>query len=338
MTRVRYCSFDALKGLMILIVVLHHCLIVKGMHHGYLAVDMFFWIAGVFLMRDFLNKKQTAVQYTYHRLRKVFPPYLLSFGLAAVLDYKHLTSFADFESFMEVLTPFASFLTLTEEMGPPLHAYVILVGGWFLSVLIIGGFLLYSLLEYNRRLATKILLPFAFILGYTFMFQINPVVENFSKLGCFSFPLLRGFLGMCGGAMVYALSVGYPELLNKNGQLVNVGAILAFVFFLCIMFTKKSFDAQLVILIPLILSGLLVSGSWAEKCYRRLPFGGILPRLGEISLEIFLIHSPVIHIVHSCLKNMPVAVSPAVYVLADVFAVVVAAVLLHRVCARRAGA
>jgi len=149
---------------------------------------------------------------------------------------------------------------------------------------------------------------------------------------------LRGFLGMCGGAMVYALSVGYPELLNKNGQLVNVGAILAFVFFLCIMFTKKSFDAQLVILIPLILSGLLVSGSWAEKCYRRLPFGGILPRLGEISLEIFLIHSPVIHIVHSCLKNMPVAVSPAVYVLADVFAVVVAAVLLHRVCARRAGA
>ena len=45
-----------------------------------------------------------------------------------------------------------------------------------------------------------------------------------------------------------------------------------------------------------------------------------------------------IHIVHSCLKNMPVAVSPAVYVLADVFAVVVAAVLLHRVCARWAGA
>lgn len=332
MTTLRYRSFDALKGLMILIVVLHHSLFVKGMHHGYLAVDMFFWIAGVFLMRDFLKKEQTTVQYTYRRLRKASPPYLLSFGLAAVLDYKHLASFTDFDSFIEVFSPFVSFLTLTEEMGPPLHSYVILVGGWFLSVLIIGGFLLYSLLEYNRRLATKVLLPVMFILGYTFVFQVSPEVENFSKLGCFSFPLLRGFLGMCGGAMVYALSAAYPELLNKNGRLINVAAILAFVFFLSIMFTQKSFDAQLVILIPLVLLGLLISGSWAEKCYKRIPFGGVLPRLGEISLEIFLIHSPVIHIVHSCLKNLPIAFSPALYVLADVLAVIVAAVLLHRVC------
>ena len=109
MTTLRYRSFDALKGLMILIVVLHHSLFVKGMHHGYLAVDMFFWIAGVFLMRDFLKKEQTTVQYTYRRLRKAFPPYLLSFGLAAVLDYKHLASFTDFDSLVEgeygILTP-----------------------------------------------------------------------------------------------------------------------------------------------------------------------------------------------------------------------------------------
>ena len=330
----RYHSFDAMKGLMILIIVMHHSLFVKGMHHGYLAVDMFFWIAGVFLMRTIMKKEQTAVHYTYRRLQKVFLPYLLSFGLAAVLDYKHLMSFTNFDSFMDVYVPFASFLTLTEEMGPPLHSYVILVGGWFLSVMIIGGFLLFSILEYNRKLATKVLLPLAFILGYSFMFQINPEVDNFSKLACISFPLLRGFLGMSGGAMVYALSSNYPELLNKNGRLINLGAASAFVLFLCIMFTQKSFDAQLVLLIPLILLGMLISDSWAEKCYRRIPYGGVLPWLGEISLEIFLIHSPVIHIVHSCFKNLPVAVAPALYVLADVLAVIAAAFLLHRICCK----
>ena len=147
----RNSAVDAIKGLMILLIVLHHLVLIPFLHHGYLAVDMFFMIAGYYLANHFKAKGGTAFQYTAGRFKQVYLPYLLALILATILDYKRLISFQGFEGFLETYAPYVAFLTLTEEMGFLSHWPIVLFGGWFLSVLIISGFLLFGLLEYNEK-------------------------------------------------------------------------------------------------------------------------------------------------------------------------------------------
>ena len=324
-------AIDALKGILILFIVIHHSQLMPFIHHGYLAVDVFFWIAGVFLMRSFLNRQETAFRYTLRRIKQVLPPYLIAFVLACILDYKHLLSFRSFDEFLNIFTPFSAFLTLTEELGPLHHSYVVLVGGWFLSVLIIGGFLLYSLLEYNEKLTTKVLLPFGVILGFTFMFHGNQSAENFSIVGAISFPLLRGFIEMSAGAFLYALLKDNSAFFYGKSTLFNILAVLGFIFLIGIMITAEQLDAYTVILIPIILIGLMIPDSWLNKAYLLLP-SHILPTLGALSLEIYLIHSPVIHIVHSLTNWMNLSIIPWILALIDILVVILAALVLRKIC------
>ena len=190
MQKQRNHAVDALKGLMILLIILHHGGLLPFLRHGYLGVDVFFVISGYFLMQGFVTKGGSAVAYTRRRLQQVWLPYLFALLLACVLDYKHLTSFSGGQGFLNTYAPMAAFLTLTEELGFVFHTPVILVGGWFLSVLIIGGFLLYGLLEYNERLAVKVILPFSIVLGFTWLFSLSANVENFRTVGAVGLPLL----------------------------------------------------------------------------------------------------------------------------------------------------
>ena len=109
----RNSAVDALKGLMILLIVLHQLVLIPFLHHGALAVDMFFMIAGYYLANHFRTKRGTAAQYTWRRIKAVYLPYLLALLLATILDFKRLISFQGFEGFMETYTPYVAFLTMT---------------------------------------------------------------------------------------------------------------------------------------------------------------------------------------------------------------------------------
>lgn len=329
MTTERNAAIDALKGIMIIVIILHHSRFIPFLHHGYLAVDVFFWVAGLFLMQSFSKYRGSAVLYTGRRIKKVILPYLIAFALACILDIKHLLSFRSFDEFMEIFTPFSAFLTFTEELGPLYHSYVVLVGGWFLSVLIISGFLLYALLEYNDKLATKVLLPFGMVLGFTFLFHDSPSIERFSVAGAIGYPLLRGFVEMGAGALLFSILSECPAAIQRHNVLINVTATAAFAFFIGLFFTNKALDAYSIVLIPLILAGLLSPESWACKVYQRVPVR-LLPTFGKLSLEIYLIHSPIIHLVHSAFKLLHLPLVPWALVIADLIAVILAATLLNR--------
>ena len=316
---------------MILFIVIHHSQLLSFFHHGYLAVDVFFWIAGIFLMHSFLKRKARASQYTFRRIKRFFPPYLISFLLACLLDYKHLLSFKSLDDFFYLYTPFTAFLTLTEELGPLHHPYVIRIGGWFLSVLIIGGFLLYSLLEYNENLIIKVILPFISLLGFTYLFNTSPSIENFSASGAISFPLLRGFTEMGAGVLVYSIFLNNSSFFNDRPTLFNILSFIAFLLFVGIMVVKEPLDAYTIVLVPFLLIGLLIDGSWLNRAYTHSPTH-ILPTLGVYSLEIFLIHSPVLHIVHSTVTRLGIHIIPGLLLTVDLFAVISAAFILSKIC------
>lgn len=322
---------DAVKGLMILLIVLHHLLMIPCLHHGYLAVDMFFMIAGYYLAHHFQAKGGTAFQYTAGRFKQVYLPYLLALLLATILDYKRLISFQGFEGFFETYAPYVAFLTLTEEMGFLSHWPIVLFGGWFLSVLIISGFLLYGLLEYDERKTVKVILPFTVILGFTYLFSLGSSAENFSITGAISVPLLRGFIEMGTGILLFYILTENQEGLNKNKTLITVMACLALACFLTMIFVNKTFDSFIVVLFPLILTGVLLPESPIKRLYDRCPTK-ILAWLGALSLEIYVIHQPAIHIVHSSIKYLGLTVSPAVRIIICVVFSICAAFLLRIIC------
>lgn len=331
--RHRNLAIDAIKGLMIILIILHHSRLVPTLRHGYLGVDVFFIIAGYFLMQSFIKKKGTAFGYTIHRLKQVYLPYLISLGLACILDYKRLTSFQGFDGFIETYAPFSTFLTLTEEAGFIFHSPVILVGGWYLSVLVIGGFLLYGLLEFNEKLTTKVLLPFSLLLGYTFIFSEKPSLENFSIIGAVSVPLLRGFLDMGLGVMLHAVFTNEQERLGRHRTMISIASILAFMLFCAILWVQKPLDSFLLLCAPLFLTGSLLPDTWLQRLYNGSPTK-VLPFLGRLSLELYLIHQPILHIVHSSFKFLHLPINAAILIPVDLAAVLFSAVALHQICLR----
>ncbi len=327
----RNAAVDALKGLMIILIILHHSQLLPFLHHGYLGVDVFFMIAGFYLMQHYSRKKGSAVSYTLQRIKGVYLPYLLALVLACILDYKRLISFDGFEGFIETYAPFTAFLTLTEELGFVFHTPVILVGGWFLSVLIIGGFLLYGLLEFNERLTIRVILPFSILLGFTFYFSQSATAESFSILGAVSFPLLRGFLEMGTGMLLNAFIREQEGLLRRESVWVMLLSIAALVLFGLMVLAEKPLDGFLIIVIPLLLLGVLAPDSRLKKAYDRCPTK-VLAGLGALSLEAYLIHQPVLHIVHSCFTHSSLPIRPAFILPADLIAVILAAFLLRLAC------
>lgn len=326
-------AVDAIKGLMILLIVLHHGQFFPFLRHGYLAVDVFFWISGYYLFNSFVCHKESAIQYTFRRVRSVFLPYLIALATASLLNYKYLLSFKSFDEFLAVIAPYSAFLTFTETLGPPFHTVVILIGAWFLSVLIIGGFLLYSFLEYDERLTTKVILPTCFILGFTYYFHNNPSLEFFSQKGAISYAFLRGFLEMGGGIMLFQLIKEKRATLEKHSILVNCTSILSFFVFLGLLFTKETMDVYCILLIPAVLTGCLMTGSWLELYYQSVRLK-ILPFLGALSLEIYLIHPPVLHIIHSGFKILHLPLSIWLRMPACLIAILLAAVSLRWICGR----
>lgn len=331
--RCRNLAIDAIKGMMIILIILHHSRLVPTIRHGYLGVDVFFIIAGYFIMHSFIQKRRTAFNYTIHRIKQVYLPYLFSFGLACILDYKRLTSFQGFDGFIETYAPFSTFLTLTEEAGFFFHSPVILIGGWYLSVLVIGGFLLYSLLEFNEKLTTKVLLPFSIILGYTFLFSEKLSLENFSIVGAISFPLLRGFLDMGMGIMLFAIFREEQERFMRHRKLISIVSSVAFVLFCALLLVQKPLDCFLLLCAPIFIIGSLLPDTWIQ-CFYNGPYTKVLPYLGRLSLELYLIHQPVLHIVHSSFKFLHLPINAAVLIPVDLAAVLISAIVLRRICLR----
>lgn len=289
-------AIDWLKGLMIIIIVLYHSSLVSSLHHGYIAVDLFFPICGFFLMKSFSKKPTTAVLYTWNRVKRFYLPFLICFLFSCLLRFQGLATFPDYDSFLEKYAQFAYSLTLSEEIGPRVVTEHILHGSWFLSVMLIAGFLMYSMLEYNKKLSVQILFPAIYILGFTLIFSSGPRVASWDRVGALSLPLLRGLAGMVGGALVYEIFTNYKDAIERRSVLINLAFIVSFVLFMALMFAEKALDIYLLPTIPCLLAGALIDRSWFNQTLSHIK-GGFIGLVGRNTIYLLFAHPPCILLV-----------------------------------------
>jgi len=284
MKQSRNLAIDWLKGWMIIFVVLHHTFLLSNFR-GHLAVDVFFFISGYFLMKSFDTSPESNIQYIWRRIKIMFPPYCLCLGVMFVWKLVSHRIPASLEEFGELF--FA--VPFLEEFGGDFSRAYYLWGSWFLSVLIIGSFLVYGMLQYNRKLSISILFPVLILLGYNALFSQSESVEVWGHLGYLGGPLIRGTIEIMAGTMLYHLYTNYKSGVDKYSCLINLVGIIAFVFLVFLIFSAKPLDKFIIVVIPWILLAAVIEKSWLNSFLNRIK-GGIISIIGRYTFYIYCAH------------------------------------------------
>lgn len=277
-------AVEALRFLFMVMICIHHSQYIEAMHHGYLAVEFYFVLSGVFLYRTFLKEKRPGVlDYSINRLVRFFPEYAIAFVAYAIIGYQSFVAAYGNHELTDTIMNTINSLFMLNGSG-------IFKGGfntalWFVVVLVIGGGLLYSLLCYNRRLSITIVFPLIALFYYTYIFSAGDTLERWSVDGGIFFnPLWRGMSGL-------ALGVMFWEMFRRKGMelskvWVNLVSLTSLVLIGCMVFTAGFFDEYILLLVPCVLIGAFTDGSVLESIFRHK----VWAFLGGVSFEMYLLH------------------------------------------------
>ena len=298
----RNLAIDWLKGWMILLIVLVHTWAFHD-YHFYLAVDVFFFISGYYLMLSYIQKPTTTVLYTWKRIKVIALPFFISLFFRCVMNLRPFFSPESYSAGVEKWMELLSAVSFAEKIGVNTSPVQLLTGSWFLSVLIIASFLIYGLLEFNKRLATRVLLPFIALLGYNAIVAHSEYFSAWDRAAVLVVPLVRGCTEMAAGALICSVYQENKLSFERHPVFINVMGIVSFVLFALGLFSSRHLDKYLIVTVPWILLAAVIDGSWLAKVLSKLR-GGVMSRIGQYTLYILCAHYPALILANWCNEHV----------------------------------
>lgn len=199
---------------------------------------------------------------------------------------------------------------------------------WFISILLIGGAILFSLLKSFGHKTISVILPLAVLLGITYL-------RSFGNCGLiwrpqlpgspFDCNLIRGIIEMGLGVILAYVYEIKKESFDRYNTLVNVLGLVGLAGMFLIVCAYGNYDTLSLFLIPMI----IVACMQPETIYSKLFKNKVWSWLGGLSMYIYFIHSLVSAIYYiivskiSVLNELPLAVSLIGYLMVCTFAGVV---------------
>ena len=327
----RNLAIDWIKGWMILCIILTHTWDFPDIKF-YLAVDVFFFISGYYLMLSFLRKPTTTVRYTWKRIKTIALPFLICLGFRFLLSPDQFIAWDGLDHFIDTFAESFFTVTFAEELGVEVSSEGLCFGSWFFSVLIISSFLIYGLLEYNQKLSTRVLFPVIALVGFNTLIVHADSFCSWTRVGALGFPLLRGFTEMIAGALICSVYQENKAAFEKHPIFLNVMGIIAFILFVLLMFARQNFDKYLVITIPWFLLAAVSDSAWLSKglAYIR---GGFMAWVGQYTLYILCVHWIVLVTVRWCNERYWGLDPAGIWlVIISILAIVPATIALYQLC------
>ena len=271
-----------------ILVALYHW---KGGHFSgsYLVVEFFFILSGFFLMRhaerireqsgDMSMERcaQNSITYLKGRLKVLYPHFIFSFFVLFFIKVFVLQSVSLYHvavnSFWEIL--------FLQNIGLTLAGNLLNPATWFLSSLLIMGYLIYFLLQRYRTAFLYLIAPFSVICGFCYLYMLNGDLSSVSTiLGFTTIGMIKGFVGLSLGCLCYLMYRWFDLHLRKNSLLVCVfQTVIEFGIELVLLwgcyengFSRKDFIFTVlfaVLLIMINLENSLISRLFRWKCWRR---------------------------------------------------------------------
>ena len=252
---------------------------------AYIAADFFFLVSGYLLYKKSIsvNAPKNAVEYTLGRYKRLYKQYLFGFVLVFLAVY---ISGKRGLSLLGLLWDSKGELLLLQglEMGRGWN--LINPTLWFLSVMIISGFVLYVCLCHFEKLFLKFLAPLCLVYFF-YMFYVNvgslDAAVNLEGVK-FNYPLLRGFgemtLGVYGVILNEKIS---KSSLSKYASWMSAGFFVAAVV-VAYVWGKSQIDF---VAFVLLFGG--VAFGFCEKDSNVLS-GDRVKRLSAMTINIYIIH------------------------------------------------
>lgn len=288
-------SVEALRIIFMLVIAVWHFGRVNPFTHGYIAVDFFFILSGYLLYFSYIRHKYDALKYTIEKLKRFYPEYILVFVIALLMKLHLLLRDSDMVTV---------FLNAISE-GLMIHSVGVFDGGvnpasWYVSVLMVGGGILYAILYCNKKVALGVIFPLLVLLAYTNLLKLNGSLEQFSSDWFITQSLLRGMAGMALGVVLAAFKERYSESLAKKKMLLDVACLLAVVVVCIVLFSAKHYDRFALLAFSVLIISCFVSSTLVNRIFK----SAFWAKLGGITFEMLLVHCPIIWVVNNLTRSI----------------------------------
>ena len=169
----------------------------------YLATDFFFLVSGFFLAKQAMeNKYNSAYHMIAYKVKKYYPHYLfsllVSFVIFSVLGYGPQVNGLEF--FLEATFLSMVGLNITNMVNVPT---------WYISVMLLAGYVIYFLLKSYRKMFVEFIAPISVVVVFAWFYRNigflshSTLGENITTGIFMNRPLLLGYMVMTIGVMLY---------------------------------------------------------------------------------------------------------------------------------------
>ena len=287
MEKKRVYSLDVLRVLLCIVIAFDHAEIFLEPGAG-VAVLFFFVLSGFFLGKKFYEapeEKPTAWRYTIDHGKTIFPHLVFSvtvYFLYRLLRYILVDCmvlhsrdwlFRAVKDLYLLIPEYSMLLSAYHKYMSPNFAL------WQLSAMLIAGYFIYALLHHNEKLARRILLPAAILMGES----MNASCGMWDNVGPIYMPLVRALVPMCVGFYLYYFTTTAAYAAVKKHRLaLDVATVLS-------LFTIPTFKLEENIIYLTI--GIVILACWDRgSAINKLLNHRCFRRCGRLSLAIFLDH------------------------------------------------
>lgn len=312
-----------------IICVVHCNAVAPFVKHGYIAVEFFFVLSGYLLYHSFTRHRDIGVlDFTLRKVKRFFVPFVLSMLLLMVLDRKQYLMPAEWTPDGILTTYFSHLHEFFFLRGVGLTRLLPINGPmWYLSVLLIGGALLYALLRNNRNKAITLYIPFVCIFGLAYVYNAeHDFIPGINR------SLMRGLSEMSLGVLIAVLMERKKQAIARRAGWFDLMGIVAFCGFTLMILAEGNYDYLSVVLVPLMLIAIMTPECRAA----RMVHSKIWLHLGGLSLYMYIIHQAIAALYYIMVGHLPaIGELPTVVLLPCYLTVVVlSALILKRISQR----
>lgn len=288
-------SIEALRFVFMVVIAVWHFSRINPFTHGYIAVDFYFLLSGYLLYGSYVRHKYDALKYTVEKLKRFYPEYIFVFVIAFLMKLNLLLRDSDAVTL---------FLNAISE-GLLINSVGVFGGGvnpasWYVSVLMVGGGILYAVLHWNKKVALSIVFPLLVLFSYTYLMGFGGSLEQFANDGFISQSLLRGMAGMALGAVLAAFKERFSESLEKRRVVLDIACLLAVVIMCIVLFSAKHYDRFALLAFSVLIISCFVPSTLINRIFK----SSIWVKLGGITFEMLLVHCPIIWVVNNLTRSI----------------------------------
>lgn len=201
----------------------------------YIATDFFFVVSG-FLLYKKSDNSVSAIQYTWNKIRSIYPAYIIAFLLTWIAIIYCRNEKLTIGNLCLYISDFFPEMILMQGVGLGRGWNYVNPVAWYIPIYLMAGCLIYYALVSNKKRFNNLIAPIIICICFGYLYRnygnMDVTIAHSGATILENPPLMRGLLGMCLG--VYSAQLNEILLkkiadksISKTGHLlVKTGGII----------------------------------------------------------------------------------------------------------------